>query len=675
MFRLEVKRIWIKEYILLAVFILFIIKMAFFMKDAYYYQWKSDRETEFYTDYMKSIEGSWEKWKKEKIQKDCVDEKMLGMHYSVMEKISSDYAYVSQDKENRFFVSPNAWELYLRKINVDWSFIVFIIFLCIQTVTPDFTSGMIQSSRTSKMGRGRLIWMKVLIVLFTVLLCSISIFFLQMGIYASKYGLHCMDAPIQSCEHFADAAKNLSYGQACFLMLFLRSVGYMLFSMIIFCVASFAIHASYIFFSGIGLVFLPYYLFHELQYTRIKYMLPIPIGTLNGFEFLQGDCLNSDEVRVFREFSMSEIGMIYGVHILVTVICLLIAFWKLSGRKWKLWLYIKKRKNGMLFGCLIVCCICLCGCGKSAVSYENERIEGKKQISQKYAYIDDYQVYNIQTEEIIEIGESIMDSERILAIGNREILIARQETKGINTGEYTIELLDLDTYKRRTVLYFGKNADLDGLLGIEDIIHLDRWNTDNKAVSNMGINESVVYENGMLYYAYNDIVVRADCKSNEFEIVFQASNMNGIEIHAPYIFYLNGSFQLVRYNMENQEEIVMAQDVIGMWVDGQTIYMLREGQEGLYILENIYGEEQEWKETCMAEQMIIDFIWLYQGNILIESRNNIYLKKTDEQEMQLLYENFRESIIGMNETDFYTKEYDEQKPIIKKYPIKNGAVD
>lgn len=584
MIRKELYRLMIKEKLLLAVAIMLVIKVFTCMDLEYAYPWKSDSETEFYNEYMRCIAGELTDAKIEQIESDYQNEALRGNHYDAMALIYSDYQYVLQDTDRHYFLTPNAFGLALICLDTDWLLIFLILLMAASIVTKEYTAGVIQITQTSRKGRSVLAMQKAGIMVGAVAVIACICQALPLLVLGMKYGFSCADAPIQSISQFESFSRELSLIEAWGYVSVLRVIAYTIFAMLIFSLASVCRKATTLFFAGIGMVFFPVYLLTGETHGEKLYQTLIPLGSLNGIGFLLGDSqpIVGTEYR-FMELSIYEVVCICMAQLLVALLATALAVLKLSGAKWN-----RKRLRYIPTGAVMLSLTVVCGTFAGCSSESTDVIKaitmnGREMVTERYIWIDEYTYYDKIARSICPIAESVIDGEKILAIGDRTILVARKEINGSLRNDFTIELLDPETGERKPLIRFGRNADQDAFLSIDRVIDLDFLFEADEATANMGINESVVYEKGCVYFAYNDVVVKADTASGAYSVVYYASEMTNTTISDGMIYYTSGVGELVRCDMQTQTVRVLYEAVQDYWLGEGRLYLTFSDREGLYV--------------------------------------------------------------------------------------------
>lgn len=657
----------IKEKILLAVLLFLILKVFSYVGLEYAYPWKSESESEFYNEYMQSIAGEFSEAKAEKIENDYQNEVLRGNHYDAMGLIYSDYQYVLQDTDRRSFISPNAIELVLIHSDTDWLLIFLILLMAASIVTKEYTAGVIQITQTSRKGRGELAIQKAIIMIGTVAVVASLYQALPLLICGLKYGFSCADAPIQSIRAFESFGRELSLIEAWGYVSVLRVIAYTIFAVLMFSLASICRKATTLFFVGLSMVFFPIYLLTGDSHQENIYQTFIPLGNLNGFGFLLGDIqlAAQDEYR-FMEIGVDEVVRIYMVQTLVALLAMILAVFKLSGARISRYRMKGRQVGAAMLALTVVCCTCSGCSAERTEAIKSITMSGREKVTQKYIWIDEYTYYDMTDCAVCSIAESVIDGERILAIGDRYIMVARKEINGLLKQDFTIELLDPESRERIPLVRFGRNVDRDAFLGIDRVIDIDFLFEEDEATANMGINESVVYENGCVYFAYNDMVVKADSVSGEYSVVYYASGMTNTTVSDGQIYYLSGIGELLRYDMQSQEAVLLYDKILDYWVGDQRIYLTFSDQSGLYFAPNGDTVAQPIKLSDMTPATVNE----YGHTVVYEQGDRIAYVDMNTSDCM---EHFIEAsgyLAGIYGDTVYTYNYEDGQMMIEAYMLR-----
>ncbi len=625
MVKKEMYRIMIKEKFLILLLAVILIKIISALHTEYAYSWKSEGETEFYLKYMEEISGRGEKWKYERIESDYKDERLMGQHYGAMEAVWSDYRYVLEDKETRYFLKDDGFELFFLHSDIEWLCLLLIIFLAIQLVSKDYICRVAQLTQTSLLGRGRLSALRAGLMAGLTAVISIIFTVVRLLGYGIKHGLSSGNAPIQSISMFGASKKELTVFSAWLFIMLLRMTAYVIFGMLMFGMASVIRNISICMLAGFGIVFFPMYLLEGTYYQERLYKTIIPIKSLDGAGFLFGDSRSLGEDKFFfRELKGEDIWVIYIIQLMIGLAVTGLAVARLSGVHMNIRRFLHKKIKIII---LLLCCLVFChGCsGYQSIETYGEKISGRDLVTEKYVKIDDNHFYDIEDKKIYETGETVLDEERILAIGDKYILTARKEIKGNTKGEFSIELLDYRNNKRQLLVRFGKNADMAAFMGLDNIINMNFLTGSGQEIQNMGINESVVYENGCIYYAYNNVVVKADCNSKEYCIIYQTSQMKNTVISEEKIYYINGLGQLICHEMNTGETRPLLENTGQLWVAYDKIFISKSHEGGLFmgdIEEGMMKGELKLKKVSDRTPERLD---VEGDKAVFESEGQIYL--------------------------------------------------
>lgn len=420
-------------------------------------------------------------------------------------------------------------------------------------------------------------------------------------------------------------------------------------------------------FAGFGLVFFPLFLLRGTYDQEKIYQTIIPIKSLDGIGFLLGDSLAAGENKFFfQELSMTEIVTIYVVQLIIGLVVISLSVVRLSGGHMNTRGFLHKK---IKFIIVFLCCLVFCnGCSKyHSLETQDERIVGRDLVTEKYVKIDENHFYDIEDKKIYEIGETILNEERILAIGDTYILTARKEIKGNTKNEFSIELLDYKKNKRQTLIRFGQNADQVAFMGLDNIINLNFLSNSGQEIQNMGINESVVFENNCIYYAYNNVVIKADCNNKEYRIIYQTSEMKNTIIRNERIYYINGLDELICYNMKAGEVTVLLENISQMWIDSDKIFISKTDESGLFmgnIEEGLLKEELQLRKISyrMPERLDAE-----GSTVVFESDGYIYVckykgEKVLEEKIEI---EDNEDMAGISGNKVYTIQYGDEIKVME----------
>lgn len=580
--RNELYKIFIKEKFIIVIVLYFIIKIAGFCSDQYAFPWKSKSETVFYTDYMKTIEGELTPEKAAKIEADIKDEDLLKEHYSAMGTISLNYKDIQNNVEKKWLMEPNALELWFANSGIDWLFIFVIIFMVSILVSKDYAAGILQTTSTTKYGGTYYICSKVIIMISFIAAMGIFISLIQLGIYGIHYPVKYFGAPVQSYMEFSNYSKDITFLNAFIIISIARISAYIIFGMIFFGIASIIKNSLTMCAVCTLIIFIPFYFFNDVINPIEIYKLPLPIGALCGLGYFIGDTVRED--IIYKELSMKQIVTVSTVQFVIGMCFLLVGIVKMRGRK------IKLPKVKLIMPCILVLLMLTTGCGSEKLSKDNS-MYGRNNVTDTYVKISDYELYDIDTEEKIDIRQSIYDDRQILAIGDKYVLIKHKEIEGSDNTDFTISLYNPKNSEEHLLLKFGNNIDNDAFLGFDSVLGINTLSSD-EAVSNMGINTSVVYENNKLYYVYNEVVVRADCKNNNFEIIYYDSVIYDPIISDNKIIYIDGKKNMQLHSFLSNDTVLLEENVECIWLVKDKILYSKADEEKLYIM-SIDGNNKE----------------------------------------------------------------------------------
>ncbi len=654
--RNELYKIFIKEKFIIVIALYFIIKIAGFCSDQYAFPWKSKSETVFYADYMKTIEGELTPEKAAKIEADIGDEDLLKEHYSAMDAISSKYKDVQNNVEKKWLMEPNAIELWFVNSGIDWLFIFVIIFMISILVSKDYATGILQTASTTKYGGTYYICSKVIIMISFIVVTGIFISLIQLGIYGIHYPVKYFDAPVQSYMEFSNYSKDITFLNAYIIINIVRISAYIIFGMIFFGIASIIKNSLTMCAVCTLIIFIPFYFFNDVVNPIKIYKLPLPIGALCGIGYFIGDTVRED--IIYKELTLKQIVAVSAVQFVIGMCFLLVGIVKMRVRK------IKLPKLKSIMPCILILLMLTTGCGSEKFSKDNS-MYGSSEVTDTYVKINDYELYDIDTEEKIDIRQTIFDDRQILAIGNKYVLVKHKEIEGSDNTDFIISLYNPKNSEEHMLLKFGNNIDSDAFLGFDSVLGLNTLSSD-EAVSNMGINTSVVYENNKLYYVYDEVVVRADCKNNNFEIIYYDSVIYNPIISGDKIIYIDGKNNMQLHSFLSNDTVLLEEAVENIWLVKDRIVYSKSDEEKVYSM-SIDGSNKELlMDNVDPVQVNSDDIYI----CILDTNRKIYV--IEENGFKYIGEydiGDNENLIGPNKGNLYFTTFNKNGMDVRKINI------
>ena len=665
MIRKEIHRIMIKDKILFVIILFVLFKIISSINLEYEYSWKSESETKFYIEYMKEITGEVTEWKKEKIEDDYNNDKIRANHHDAMEQVYMDYQYALEDTEKHFFLADDSIELVMLHLEIDWLLIFIIILIATSLVIKEYTTGVIQIVQTSKKGRMLFSINKTLIMLVVVTIVSSIFQIIPLLVCGLRYGFSSANAPVQSIQMFESYSGDMTLIEAWIYVSVLRIIAYMIYGMLIFSIASICKKTTSLFFIGISSVFFPTYILSGNYHQEKIYHSFIPMGNLKGDGFLLGNIKFESEVEYyFVEIGKRELIEIFLLQFLIAIMFISIALIRISGLEIKC--MNKKVKNlGIILVLLASVC---CGCSnEDAREFRYIQMTGRENVTNSYIKIDEYTYYDKKEKTIYSIAETVIDTEKILAIGDSYIMVARQEINGAINADYVIELLNTESRERYSLIRFGKNVDTDALLGLDKVIDLSMLVSGDETITNMGINETVVYENNNLFFSYNNLVIKADCISKEYSVIYYASEMKNTTISNGQIYYIDGNGELLQYSISDKKTKVIFEAVENFWLGENKIYTTMKDVNGLFLLEiGGCGDVESTKISDITPEVVDE----YQDIVVFQQENNIvYIDLSEDNYLENKIDIYGR-IAGICNRIIYLYNYDEDEMKILEYEIK-----
>lgn len=654
--RNELYKIFIKDKFIIVIALYFIIKIVMFYNDNYAFPWKSKSETDFYIKYMEDIEGALTPEKAAKIEADIKDEDLLREHYSVMNEISLNYNEIKKNPEKKWLMEPGALWLWISKAGIDWLFIFVLILMISIIVSKDYSTGILQTTSTSKYGRMCYTCSKVVIMVSFIVITGILISVIQLLVYGIHYPVKYFNAPVQNYYEFVNYSKDATFMNAFILITAGRIFSYIIFGMIFFGIASVIKNSLTMCAVCVLIIFIPFYFVNDVLNPVKIYKFPLPIGALSGKGFFIGNVVRGDVI--YNELTLKQIVQTFVVQFVVGIVFLLIGILKMNGKK------IRLQKVKSILPCIIILLLITTGCGTKKISTD-DRICGVTDVTDSYIKMSGYELYDINAEKVIDIRQTLFDDREILGIGNKYVLVKRKEIDGSDKSEFTISLYNPWNCDERLILKFGENIDDEAFMGFDSVLGIYAMSSD-EAISNMGINESVVYEDDKLYYVYDNVVVRADCRRNRYEIVYYDSVIMNPVIFNEQIIYIDGKSNMQLHSFLNDDTTLLEENVENIWQTGDKIIYSKSGEEKVYIMSVDGSDKEILMDNISPVQVKSD------GNYIciLDSKRKVHLIEENGMRPAGEYDiEDNENLIGTNKGILYFTVHNENSIDIRKVNI------
>lgn len=462
----------------------------------------------------------------------------LSSQGNVVEYLASCDKYVREDTVNHYFVDYTGWGQLFQTYGFDFLLLIFTLIISVVSIAVEQNSDMITINSVCVKGRRTLGKSKVLVVLSSVAVVTVIVGIIHYVVYASKYNLFGFDYPLQSVKSFSGATKNLTLGQAYIALVITKIVGYCSFS-------AFAMFFAVLFKKAVpamtfslATVLVPMYILNSSTEGQLRYLLPMPVGAMMSTGYINGtQKMDIGKEYIFREVSTPQMIIVFSILILVSFLMLAFTSRRLSGKRF----YVPHLKKPMFAVLSTVMIFSLCSCS-SGVDFE--------EASDNYIIIADTNlIYSKSEKMIISVDELPTDTPNTVGFISGDTAVIKNKN--------TVSLLDLKTFDKSEIAVLGKNYELDGFLGMEDLVPSLSGVSIDLTAQNL---ENLVggYEN-KLYFSSRNGITSYNVSDGTSEKLIDGKNILNFQIKNGNAFYIN-SGKLMKMNLKSKKEELLSEN-------------------------------------------------------------------------------------------------------------------
>ncbi len=154
-------------------------------------------------------------------------------HYTGFAKLYTQYIYVREVPERRYFLYTGGWEKLLNDLEPDYLLLLTLVLLLTPVFCEEYASRMDQLLLTQKRSAGgQVLWKAAAAGSLTVLLAGVAQI-CKVVAYGAAYGLPDGGYPLESLVSFGGSIKGLSILQGFLLQFALRELGYLYCAMLV----------------------------------------------------------------------------------------------------------------------------------------------------------------------------------------------------------------------------------------------------------------------------------------------------------------------------------------------------------------------------------------------------------------------------------------------------------
>lgn len=266
-----------------------------------------DRNEELYLSYMERWQGVVTEENSKEMEKEYyeVNHADDGRKTAFM-VIFNQYYYAKEDVAHRYLLDERGWNTLLTHDRIN-----FILLLCLFTVSVpvfcvEYQCGMDQIFRSSKYGRSKLAYMKLMTLIVLNVIITVLFQIVQLVITALSVGIAGSSYPLQSLSFFEQSPYAVTIGQAYAIIFCCRLIGAAWLALLIALFSILLRRSVLTTFAGIVVSVLP----HLIGRQFVKYVLPLPAGMLSGVGYVWGTLT---EAGYDSEWNLTDVVTFPGV--------------------------------------------------------------------------------------------------------------------------------------------------------------------------------------------------------------------------------------------------------------------------------------------------------------------------------------------------------------------------
>lgn len=602
MFRAECKKVFIKQY---GIFLLALFLMGELMLLNYCYpvsRFQSPKSEQIYREYMETYSGELTPEKEQAILKEqerIIDAKnkqaqlersMRNGEYDSEQAFLKEYTPVNEIVERE-----DAFELLLEKYTFakeapdaryilsgnydgltvdipDVALLAVVIYIAAALFLGEEISNMIGFIRISQNGRGKTYANKILVLLTSILLCSIIRLALEFVFLLRSGRLSDLRFPVQSIKFYSSCPYNCSIITVFFFIQALRLVGTVWIASLVMLLSSFTKKALYTIFVPCALMVLQQFSFRNI--TQAYYL---PSGLLRAAYYFKG---NEYEINELGEEILS-FARITGSSLLwilfSTLFFIIAAMWG-TYRYYKNNRRSKPGKRITAVALMLVACGVLYGCSADSHDRIVYNLYENTSFAQNNTHFfisgnDTIKMISKTDKNEMQIVHRIFDTDGSSTLPNYLFLnssyIYFMASEGINS-------IALKDYHQE--LFSGNSEQSEGFLGIALPEKADQFVEFHFPTGFFVID-------GDLFQVNSNGVER-----NNKYIIDEA--IKGLSCDGENIYFINSLYQLMCYHIADESTVQLPGEFVKcVYYDGSRI--LYSDKDGLFSLDNAAARPQK----------------------------------------------------------------------------------
>lgn len=478
----------------------------------------------------------------------------------------------------------SAWSFFVNNDTLNWALLIFICVVTLKIWVDEYKLNMQVYNLTSVKGRASLAGKKVLITLGLVLPAALMSDFIRILMYGIN--LSFADLPLTECGMAYETTEfSLTALQACFISIALHILGYLLFCG--FCIFTAVLIRNSVNCLGadLAIILIPLYIFDDLD-ARLR--LPFPVSFLQGEYMFSGSVIDASSADsetpfyFYKALNTNEIILNVILGVLLAFVLIAISVMVFSGSRLKL----KKVKAAAL---TLAVLMLFSGCNNSVLPKEEKS---------EYISLNDFEhIYSKERDEVFSINPTPFTNWDVIQIYGNYAIVNEPITPDNPNCNYYVKAINLDDFSETLLYTNGKEADYEGMMGLDDVINLPGWLLYDKDSGRYSSN--FVFSDNKLYFRGNEDFLCVDLIKGTETRILEDENPSGVVITDEGIYYTNRDDGMLYLN--SSENRVLDFPVGAFAVGKNVIAAVDSGDGCLYLV----TETSKRKITDMEIQVIL----------------------------------------------------------------------
>lgn len=488
--------------------------------------------------------------------------------YSLFSSVKPDF-YIDLMGQISEDVKPyySAWSFFVNNDTLNWALLIFICVVTLKIWVDEYRLNMQMYNLTSVKGRASLAGKKVLITLGLVLPAALLSDFIRILMYGIN--LSFADLPLKECGMAYETTEfSLTALQTCFISVALHILGYLLFCG--FCIFTAVLIRSSVNCLGanLAIILIPLYIFDDLD-ARLR--LPFPVSFLQGEYMFSGsiiDAAGTDSetpIYFYKALNTEEIVLNVILGVLLAVALIAVSVMIFSGVRLK---FKKVKAAAVTLAVLML----FSGCSNSGLPKEEKS---------GYISLNDFEhIYSKERNEVFSINPTPFTNWDVMQIYGNYAIVNEKITPDNPNGNYYIKAINLDDFSETLLYTNGKEADFEGMMGLDDVINLPGWLLYNDEGGRYS--SSFVFADNKLYFRGNEDLLCVDLSNGTKTRLFEDNIPSCIAITDEGIYYTNKDDGMLYLNSSENRVLDFP---VGAFAVGENVIAAVDLRDGcLYLI-------------------------------------------------------------------------------------------